>query len=145
MRKINFIVVHCTATQPTATVDAIKRYWKKVRGWGDTPGYHYLILRNGEILSLLEESKMSYGAHGHNPECIHIAYIGGIDENGNPKDNRTVLQREAMHSKLMEISKRYPNAEILGHRDFRNVAKACPSFDVREWLKNYEPDFKQAA
>lgn len=145
MRTIKYLVVHCTATQPTATVGAIKKYWKEVRGWGDTPGYHYLILRNGEIVSLMEESKMSYGAYGHNPECIHIAYIGGIDANGKPQDNRTALQKEAMYSKLMQLAKRYPQAEILGHRDFPNVKKACPSFDVRQWLNNYEPEFKQAA
>ncbi len=145
MRKINYIVVHCTATSPTATIEAIKKYWKEVKGWGDTPGYHYLIHRDGEIEELLDESKISYGAYGHNPECVHVSYIGGIDENGNPQDNRTVLQREAMYSKLMQLSSKYPTAKILGHRDFPNVQKACPSFDVKEWLRNYEPDLKDAA
>lgn len=145
MRTINYIVVHCTATQPTATVEAIKKYWKEVKGWGDTPGYHYLIHRDGEIEQLLEESKMSYGAYGHNQECVHISYIGGIDKDGKPLDNRTSAQKHSMFDKLMELSEKYPQAKILGHRDFPNVAKACPSFDVRKWLRNYEPDLKGAA
>jgi len=145
MRQINYIVVHCTATPPTATVEAIKKYWKEVKGWGDTPGYHYLIHRNGEIEELLDESKISYGAYGHNPECVHISYIGGIDENGKPLDNRTSAQKHSMFDKLVELSEKYASAKILGHRDFPNVAKACPSFDVREWLRNYEPDLKDAA
>ena len=145
MRTINYIVVHCTATQPSATLEAIKNYWKQVRGWGDTPGYHYLILRDGEIVQLLDESKVSYGAYGHNPESVHIAYLGGIDKDGKPLDNRSTLQKHAMFDKLIELSERYPKAEILGHRDFPGVAKACPSFDVREWLKTYEPDLKIAA
>ncbi len=74
MRKINYIVVHCTATPPNTTVESIKRFWKDVRGWGDTPGYHYLIMRDGEVKQLLDESKISYGAYGHNQECIHVSY-----------------------------------------------------------------------
>ena len=145
MRTINYIVVHCTATPPTATVEAIKKYWKEVKGWGDTPGYHYLIHRDGEIEQLLDESKMSYGAYGHNQECIHVSYMGGIDQNGKPIDNRSARQIHSMFDKLVELSEKYPQAKILGHRDFPNVAKACPSFDVRKWLKDYEPDFKLAA
>jgi len=145
MRTINYIVVHCTATPPTATVEAIQKYWKEVKGWGDTPGYHYLILRNGEVRQLLDEDKMSYGAYGHNKECVHVSYIGGVDENGKPKDNRTSAQTHSMFNKLVELSEKYPQAKILGHRDFPNVKKACPSFDVREWLRNYEPDLKGAA
>ena len=145
LRNIKYIVVHCTATPPTATVDAIKKYWKEVKGWGDTPGYHYLIHRDGEIEKLLDESKVSYGAYGHNQECVHLSYIGGIDKDGKPFDNRTAQQKHSMFDKLVELAEKYPKAKIQGHRDFPAVAKACPSFDVREWLRNYEPDFKQAA
>lgn len=145
MRNIKYIVVHCTATPPTATVEAIKRFWKEVRGWGDTPGYHYLILRDGKTIQLLGEDKITYGAYGHNQDSVHIAYIGGIDQNGKPKDNRTDEQKKTMYDKLMELAGKYPKAEILGHRDFPGVKKACPSFDVRGWLKSYEPDFKTAA
>jgi len=139
MRPIKYIVVHCTATQPTATVEAIKKYWKEVRGW-DKPGYHYLILRDGEIVQLLEDGYVSYGAHGHNVNSIHIAYIGGVDKDGKPQDNRTLRQKNAMFFKLVELSNYYKDAQILGHRDFPNVAKACPSFDVRKWMKDYKPD-----
>lgn len=145
MRTIKYIVVHCTATQPTATVEALKRYWKEEKGWGDTPGYHYLIKRGGEIVPLLEEEKISYGTYGHNKECIHIAYIGGIDKDGNPLDNRTPRQIHSMFDALVCLSEKYPGAQILGHRDFPGVKKACPSFDVREWLNGYEPEFKLAA
>lgn len=139
-RNIKYIVVHCTATQPTATLEAIKHYWKEVRKWGDTPGYHYLIHRDGEITQLLEDGMESFGAYGHNKECIHIAYIGGIDKDGKPLDNRTAAQKEAMFNKLVALSEKYRQAEIIGHRDFPGVAKACPCFDVKEWIRNYIPD-----
>jgi N-acetylmuramoyl-L-alanine amidase len=140
MRNIKYIVVHCTATQPNATIEAIRRYWKEHRGFGDTPGYHYIILRSGEIVQLLGEEKPSYGVYGHNPETINMSYIGGIDKDGKPQDNRTSRQRHAMFDKLIELSEKYPGAEILGHRDFPGVNKACPSFDVKSWLKDYEPN-----
>lgn len=138
-RTIKFIVVHCTATHPSATLEEIKKYWKEVRGWGDTPGYHYLIKRNGEIVKLLDESKISYGSHGHNMESIHIAYIGGIDKEGKPFDNRSDTQKQAMFDKLVALSEKYTEAKILGHKDFSGVKKACPSFDVKTWLASYVP------
>ena len=53
MRAINYIVVHCTATQPTATVEAIKKYWRDVMKW-KTVGYHYIIKADGEVVNLLD-------------------------------------------------------------------------------------------
>jgi N-acetylmuramoyl-L-alanine amidase len=142
LRNIKYIVVHCTATQPEATIEALENYWKNVKGWGDTPGYHYLIQRDGEIKSLLDEDKVSYGVYGHNPYCVHLAYIGGIDKDGNPSDNRTFRQKETMFDLIVKLSVKYPKAEILGHRDFPNVAKACPSFDVKSWITGYNPNLK---
>lgn len=139
MRNIKHLVLHCTATPQDTTIESIKKYWKDVRKWGSTPGYHFLIKKNGDIVQLLDEKKISYGSAGHNAECIHIAYIGGIDKNGKPLDNRTQAQEDAMYDKLMELMKKYPEAKPIGHRDFPNVKKACPSFDVKTWMKEYLP------
>lgn len=143
-RNIKFIVVHCTATPANTTLESIKRFWKEQRGWGDTPGYHYFIKRDGTIVQLLDEKKNSYGVYQHNSECISIAYLGGIDKDGKPIDNRSDAQKHAMFDKIVELTERYPKAEVLGHRDFAGVKKACPCFDVKDWLKNYEPDFNNA-
>jgi N-acetylmuramoyl-L-alanine amidase len=137
-RDVKFIVIHCTATPPNTTVESIKRYWKEVKGWGDTPGYHYLIKADGEILTLLDESKNSNGVYAHNSECISMSYIGGVDSQGKPKDTRTVKQQVAMFSKIVELTHKYPNAKAVGHRDFPDVHKACPSFDAKTWLANYQ-------
>ncbi|HOZ86805.1 MAG TPA: N-acetylmuramoyl-L-alanine amidase [Bacteroidia bacterium] len=139
MRNVKYIVVHCTATQPEATIEAIRRYWREVKGWKDVPGYHYIIKQDGEIVKLLDENKNSYGVYAHNSECISISYIGGIDKTGKPKDTRTKAQERAMFDKLSDLLKRYPKAKIVGHRDFPGVKKACPSFDVKTWLAGYKP------
>ena len=144
MRDIKYIVVHCTATDPKATVSDIKKFWKEERKW-DKPGYHYLILRDGDVERLLADTEISYGAHGHNQECIHLAYIGGIDKAGQPIDNRSTSQKHSMFDLIVKLSEKYPQAKIMGHRDFPDVHKACPCFDVKEWLANYEPDLTPAA
>ncbi|MBA3673347.1 MAG: N-acetylmuramoyl-L-alanine amidase [Chitinophagaceae bacterium] len=145
LRNIKYIVVHCTATPPTTTVESIKRYWKEKRGWGDTPGYHYLIQRQGSLIQLLDESKNSNGVYKHNSNCINIAYIGGVDKEGKPQDNLSDAQNHSMFDLIVSLLEKYPQAEVLGHRDFSGVKKACPSFDVKKWLSEYEPDLGNAA
>ncbi len=144
MKIIRYIVVHCTASSPEATVEDIKRYWKEQLGWNN-PGYHYIILRDGEVVKLQDENKIANGAAGYNKISIHLSYIGGIDKSGKPADNRTQLQKHAMFDLLVELTERYPGAKIVGHRDLPGVKKACPSFDVTTWLKDYEPNLPQAA
>ncbi len=144
MRQIKYIVVHCTATPPDTTIDSIKNYWRESLGWKN-PGYHYIITRNGEIVNLFPEEQVSNGVKGYNKNSVHISYIGGVDKNNQPLDNRTDAQKHAMFNKLVALSEKYPNATILGHRDFPGVTKMCPSFDVKQWLKNYTPDFDLAA
>ena len=135
MRAIKHIVLHCTATDQDATVEGIQNYWKNTLGWRN-PGYHYLIERNGNVNSLHPIEKPSNGVKGYNAESIHVSYIGGIDENGKAKDNRTPQQVLSTLALLIQLQSMFPTAQISGHRDFPGVTKACPSFDVAEWLKH---------
>jgi N-acetylmuramoyl-L-alanine amidase len=137
-REIRYIVVHCTATQPNTKIENISRYWKEQLGWKN-PGYHYIIKRNGEIVALQPEHLIANGVKDFNSHSIHISYIGGIDKDNTPLDNRTDAQQFSMFNKIVELMEKYPQAKVLGHRDFPNVAKACPSFDVRSWLHEYVP------
>lgn len=134
MRAINHIVLHCTATPRTAKVSSIINYWKNNLGW-KSPGYHFLIDGDGIIHELLDISKMSNGVRGHNHDSIHISYVGGVNKNGEAEDTRTEAQIVAMLKLLLFLLSEFPDAEILGHRDFKGVNKACPSFDVRKWLQ----------
>lgn len=130
MRDIKYLVVHCTATQPNASIAAIQRYWKDIMGW-KSPGYHYIIDSHGNIINLQPEDKISNGVKGFNQVSINISYIGGVDEKNKPKDTRTAEQKAAILSTLKTLKKKYPNAKIQGHRDFPGVNKACPSFDAK--------------
>lgn len=145
LRNIKYIVVYCTATPTTTTIDSLKKYWKEVRNWGDTPGYHYLIARNGNLIKLLDESKISNGIYLQNSSCINLAYIGGIDKEGKPADNRSDSQKHAMFDLIVRLTEKYPQATVIGHRDLPDVLNACPCFDVKQWLSEYEPDLGNAA
>lgn len=130
MRNITHIIVHCTATAQTATVAAIQNYWRNTLGWVN-PGYHVLIEANGNTRQLHDYSLTANGAAGHNANSIHIAYIGGVNQQGQPADNRTPQQKAALLRVITELKNRFPNAIICGHRDLPGVTKACPAFDAK--------------
>jgi N-acetylmuramoyl-L-alanine amidase len=135
MRKINYIVIHCTATQPTATKQSILNYWKDVLKWKSV-GYHRLIDANGVIYELEKYEKPTNGVKGFNSTSIHFSYIGGIDEKGKPKDTRTPKQKFALLELIKQAKKQFPNAIIQGHKDFEGVKKACPSFEAKQEYKD---------
>ena len=131
MRNINYIAIHCTATQPESSIASIQNYWKNNLGWKN-PGYHYIIDRFGNVVNLLPIELVSNGVQGYNSQTINISYVGGIDKSGKPKDTRTEAQKQSILKILKELRVKFPKAKIQGHRDFPNVKKACPSFDAKK-------------
>ena len=135
MREIKYLAVHCTATPQTATVSSIQSYWRNVLKW-KMPGYHFIIKPDGEVVQLLDIEKVSNGVKGFNSVSINISYIGGVDAQNKPIDNRTEAQKKALLDLLKKLKKQFPKAIIQGHRDFPEVKKACPSFEAKEEYKN---------
>ena len=146
MRNIKYIAVHCTASHQSMTIEGLKQEFKR-KGWVN-PGYHYVVSPDGKITQLLDEDKVSNGVRGYNSETINVAYIGGIDTNGKPTDNRTTAQKASLCSLLKMLHKKYPTAVIQGHRDFspdlnkdgkitsNEWMKACPCFNAKEEYSN---------
>ena len=146
MREIKYIVLHCSATQPTSSVESIMRYWRDTLHWSN-PGYHFIIEANGNIRSLQPVEKPSNGVAGFNANSIHVCYVGGIDPKGKPLDTRTPEQLSSMKEIIIKLHRQYPSAAIKGHRDFSpdtnhngkvdkwEWIKVCPSFEVADWLK----------
>lgn len=132
MREIRYIAIHTTATPQNTKVSSIQNYWKNSLGWR-SPGYHKLIEANGTVHTLAPDSAITNGVAGFNSNSLHVSYIGGVDAKGRPVDNRTEAQKIAMLKVVAEWKEKYPDAIVQGHRDFPNVAKACPCFDAKEW------------
>lgn len=132
-RKINLIVVHCSATRVNKnfTVEQLEAC-HKARGFKGI-GYHFYITKDGILYPCRPENEIGAHARHYNAHSIGICYEGGLDENGKPADTRTPEQKKTLEELLYSLSLSYPNAEILGHRDLPGVRKACPSFDVSSW------------
>ena len=131
MRRIDYIVVHCTATPQTTTIASIIRYWQDVLKW-KSPGYHYIVSPLGNLTQLQSDDRLANGVKGHNANSIHISYIGGVDVNNRPLDNRTEAQKVTLAATIERLKRKYPTAKVMGHRDFPGVRKACPSFDAKK-------------
>jgi N-acetyl-anhydromuramyl-L-alanine amidase AmpD len=135
MRKINLIVVHCTATRCDrrfSVEDLIA--WHDAR-FGFT-GYHYYITRDGQMYQTRHENLVGAHAVGYNQHSIGVCYEGGLMPEGTPADTRTQEQKAALHALLKSLKVDYPDAVILGHRDLPNVHKDCPCFDAAKEYKN---------
>lgn len=135
MRDIKYIVVHCTATLQNATVTAIQNYWKNILKW-KSPGYHKIVDKDGREVTLASDDRITNGVAGYNKNSLHVSYIGGVDKNKKPLDNRTDAQKETMLRIINNWKKKYPKAIIQGHSDFPKVNKACPCFNAKEEYKN---------
>lgn len=133
MRKINHIVVHCSATNPDAKISTLQRYWKDVKGW-NTVGYHYIIEDNGILVTLLPDEQVSNGVYGHNSDSINVCYIGGIKD-GHACDTRTEKQKATLIALLKMLKELYPDAEILGHRDLSEDLNGNGIIEQCEWMK----------
>lgn len=133
MRKIDKIIIHCSATKPSMDVGVKEiNQWHKQRGW-DSIGYHYVIRRNGQIEKGRDESIAGAHCRGYNQSSIGICYVGGVAEDGKtPEDTRTEEQKRALVQLVRTLKRKYPMATIHGHNEF--AKKACPSFDVQKWL-----------
>lgn len=140
-RRVKRIVVHCTATPQNTTATQLMRSFKE-RGWA-APGYHLLVLPAGSIRQLWPIDRVANGARGYNATSVHVAWVGGVDASGRPTDNRTPAQRAALRELVRRLARRFPGAEIVGHRDLSpdlngngrvdacERVKECPCFDVR--------------
>lgn len=135
MRKINKIIIHCTATpEGRITTVADVTSWHKQRGF-NTIGYHYLIGLNGEIWKGRDESVVGAHCEGHNEDSIGVCYVGGLTKDGKQaKDTRTPVQISSLLKLVKESKVKYPNATVHGHNEF--AQKACPSFNVQIWSKS---------
>ena len=59
--------------------------------------------------------------------------VAGVSEKKRKQNNFTDEQFASLIKLLGFLKLVYPNAEIAGHNEF--ARKACPSFDVKEWLE----------
>ena len=140
-REINSIIIHCSATPEGRDVTSAEiNRWHIERGWSGI-GYHYVIRLDGTVEKGRDEQKQGAHASRHNANSIGVCYIGGMNASyTQPKDTRTKEQNAALVKLVFELKAKYniKNENIIGHNEVS--AKACPSFNVREWIKELKWD-----
>lgn len=136
-KSTKYLVVHCSATRPSLDVGAKEiRQWHKNQGWEDI-GYHFVIRRDGKVEKGRPEGMVGAHVAGFNATSIGVCMVGGVNQNDftKPENNFTKEQFASLKTLMATLSKKYPGAVVLGHRDFPRVSKACPSFDAKAWAK----------
>ncbi len=130
--KTNKIVVHCSATEQGKDFKFkdIDR-WHKANGWKGC-GYHFIIDLDGTV----ENGRPLEDVGAHCRQCnrtsVGICYIGGL-KHGKAFNTLNKYQETSLINLIYGLKEKYPNATIHGHNEF--APKACPCFDVQEWIK----------
>ena len=131
MRKIDLIVIHCSATRENRPFPVTSLIACHQARFGFT-GYHYYVTRDGQVYQTCHENLPGIHARHYNQHSIGVCYEGGLSADGRPADTRTEAQKAAMWHLLKSLKTDYPDAVILGHRDLPNVRKDCPCFDAQK-------------
>lgn len=133
MRKVNKIIIHCSATQPSMDIGKKEiNTWHCQNGYNGI-GYHEVIRRDGTREQGREYNVVGAHTYGQNKFSLGICLVGGVDANNKTENNFTDAQFETLKEILRVQKKLYPDATIHGHREFAN--KDCPCFDVQVWVK----------
>jgi hypothetical protein len=129
MRTVNEIILHHSDSDVEAHDDIriIRKWHVEERGWRDV-GYHYFIRKDGTIQR--GRSLDQIGAHcaGHNRASIGICLSGG--------DKFTVRQFCSLYDLLNNLYREFGKIRTVGHNAYSD--KACPNFDVEDFLTRYE-------
>lgn len=145
------VTIHCSATRPSQDFGAVDvDRMHRTQGWLCI-GYHLVIRRDGTVE--MGRPLGAVGSHckdgGRNNTNVGVCLIGGVSENplshkpgwpwngSDSECNFTDAQKMALPLVLDYLRSRYPTiATFEGHRDVPGVQKACPSFNVAQWLRN---------
>jgi N-acetyl-anhydromuramyl-L-alanine amidase AmpD len=164
-RKIDLIVIHCSATPNghtlftgklgdknfTTPVQEIDN-WHRARGFkrraewrkSQNPkltsvGYHFVIYTNGAVSTGRHLAEVGAHALGHNASSIGICLLG--------TDHFSTAQWLSLSELVAGLKKVNPTARVVGHRDLSpdknhdgkidrtEWTKTCPGFNVAAWLE----------
>jgi N-acetyl-anhydromuramyl-L-alanine amidase AmpD len=109
------------------------RKWHLDKGWKDI-GYHYVIKQDGMIEKGRPDEQIGSHVKNHNSNSLGICLVGGVDSKNKPQNNFTGAQFKSLGNLVRILQSEHPKAVTRGHNEYST--KACPSFDVQQWLKD---------
>jgi len=138
MKKIEYIVIHHTASNRDRTTIKDIENWHKAR-WshfvsslGYHIGYHYVILGNGQLVQTRKDYEL--GAHTiPNDGKIGVSLCGNFDI-----EKPSHAQLRALSRLLDDLKRKHNlnNNRIQGHYYFSRTA--CPGRNLIQWIKDYK-------
>jgi N-acetyl-anhydromuramyl-L-alanine amidase AmpD len=148
---VKYIVIHCSATGPTTDIGVTEiERWHRERGFLRI-GYHFVIRRDGTVERGRPLNMPGAHAVGFNNNSVAVCWVGGVDAQSKVRDNRTREQIDTLRLVVTALTRQFPGAQVVGHRDLspdRNGdgvispnewLKGCPSFDVKKWWESAKP------
>lgn len=123
----NEIIIHCTGSHQSWTLDDLRTYHLN-RGFSDI-GYHFVIFPDGTRKVGRPIIKMGAHCKGHNKNSIGIAWVGGL----NGKKDITPEQKFSLYRTIIQLhySLVYPFDTLSTHH-FYNKHKSCPNYSLSE-------------
>lgn len=136
---IKYVTIHCAATPEGRDVKAPAISQWDIEKFGQV-SYHWVVELDGRAVRTLRDDQKGAHTGGANSGNIGVCYIGGCDRHMEPKDTRTAAQKRSLREIIKTYQAQYPKVIVLGHRNWPNVKKACPSFDAPGWVKAGMPE-----
>lgn len=145
MRKINYIVIHHSATDGNLETKKClksfnknhferlhKKYLQEKNKWEyEHIAYHYCIAKNWEIIQTRSEESVWFHASNLkvNKEWVWICLLWNFDN-----DSPWIEQIKALQKLINKIKNNHKNAVVNLHRDF--TKKSCPGKNFTRKLLN---------
>ncbi len=136
MDPIRYITVHhdaqlCHLTNQQEVghrLDAIRRYHRDVRGWGDI-GYHYAVDRAGRVWETRPIAWQGAHVKDHNEGNIGVMLLGNFD-----RQSPSSQQLAALDNHLTTLMRRYNVSlkDVTTHREW--AATACPGSSLHQHM-----------
>jgi N-acetyl-anhydromuramyl-L-alanine amidase AmpD len=134
--KIEYLIIHHTATPLNATYDFVKQIGVS-RGFGDI-SYNFLITSNGEVHKgrPIDSVPAHCVAGGMNYKSLGIALTGDFTRISPTKE-----QLESLEDTIITLMAKYniPKYKILSHCEVSGASTLCPGI-LKEWIIGFRED-----
>jgi N-acetylmuramoyl-L-alanine amidase len=135
LSRITHIVVHHSATTGGSHIGFARTHVERL-GWPGI-GYHFVILKNGEIHQTNLFGTLSYHTGGHNATSIGICMVGDFTKEEPTRAQRRAIKKLIKHIRENTLkNNNIPINNIRGHNEMPRQATACPAIRMGAFRNN---------
>jgi N-acetylmuramoyl-L-alanine amidase len=130
MRRINKIIVHCTASEDSLDIGFREiDEWHRQRGWlsdsGISCGYHWIVRRDGRVeRGRPEVERGAHAGYEVNKHSIGVVWVGTNKIGFNQRKQLLRVLRGLINTYDLE------ETDVLGHNELPDVKKGCPVINM---------------